>query len=166
VIAGEMNKMEPILKTSMLQMLTHLSQNKSVIDSYGRATSEAAVLAMNRACKDTVAQQLLPTLERSFHTLFAQLHDTFSKGINECEHSFRNEYRERICVTRFYNMNLSSLPVVRNIESNLERHRRQQDKEANTQLGTAMEKMRHALEGVRETISNDTKAELRKNSAE
>ncbi len=63
-------------------------------------------------------------------------------------------------------MNLSSLPVVRNIESNLERHRRQQDKEANTQLGTAMEKMRHALEGVRETISNDTKAELRKNSAE
>lgn len=88
VIAGEMNKMEPILKSSTMQLLTHLSQNKALIDSYSQATSAAAVTAMNRACRDTIGQQLLPSLERSFQSLFTQLHDVFSKGITECKHSF------------------------------------------------------------------------------
>ena len=57
-------------------------------------------------------------------------------------------------------------PVVQNIESNLERHRRLQDKEASTNLNSTMDKMRIALEQARGSISTDTKNELRKLSQE
>lgn len=166
VIATEMNKLEPVLKNTTLQLLTHLSQNKAIIDAYSQATSAAAVTAMNRACKETVSQHLLPSLERSFHNLFTQLHDTFAKGIAECEHSFRNEYTERICITRHFNSNNVTFPVVRNIESNLERHRRLQDKESVVQLNSTMEKMTLVLDQVRQSIATDTKSELRKISHE
>lgn len=155
-----MNKLEPVLKNTTLQLLTHLSQNKAIIDTYSQATSAAAVTAMNRACKDTIAQHLLPSLERSFHSLFTQLHDTFAKGIAECEHSFLNECKERIFVTRHFNN--VSFPVVRNIESNLERHRRLQDKESVVQLNATMDKMTVVLDQVRQSIANDTKMELRR----
>lgn len=56
--------------------------------------------------------------------------------------------------------------VVQNIEGNLERHRRLQDKEASTHLNSTMEKMRAALEQARGSISTDTKNELRKLSQE
>jgi len=135
VIASEMAKMEPLIRNSTMQLLTHLSQNKAIIDSYSQAASAAAVTAMNRSCKETVTQQLLPSLERSFQLLFNQLHDTFAKGITE---------------------------FVQNIESNLERHRRLQDKEASTNLNSTMDKMRIALEQARGSISTDTKNELRK----
>ncbi len=164
VIATEMNKLEPVLKNTTLQLLTHLSQNKAIVDSYSAATSTAAVSAMNRACKDTVAQQLMPQLERSFHALFSQLNDTFSKGINECEQSFTYEYSERIFITRHFNN--VNLPVVRNIENNLERHRRLQDKESVVQLNATMEKMTAVLDQVRQSIAADTKVELRKISQE
>lgn len=166
VIATEMNKLEPFLKNSTMQMMSHLSQNKSIIDAYSQATSTAAVSAMNRGCKDAITSQLLPSLEVSFQTLFAQLHNTFSKGITECEHSFRNDYSERICVTRHFNMNNVTLPVVRNIESNLERHRRLQDKESAVQLNATMDKIAVVLDQVRQSISSDTKTELKKISHE
>ncbi|XP_046460109.1 enhancer of mRNA-decapping protein 4-like isoform X4 [Daphnia pulex] len=139
VIATEMNKLEPFLKNSTMQMMSHLSQNKSIIDAYSQATSTAAVSAMNRGCKDAITSQLLPSLEVSFQTLFAQLHNTFSKGITE---------------------------FVRNIESNLERHRRLQDKESAVQLNATMDKIAVVLDQVRQSISSDTKTELKKISHE
>lgn len=167
VIATEMNRLEPVLKNTTLQLLTHLSQNKAIIDAYSQATSAAAVTSMNRACKDTITQQLLPSLERSFHSLFTQLHDTFAKGIAECEHSFTNEYTEKMSITRHFNLNnVTSLPVVRNIESNLERHRRLQDKESVVQLNATMDKMTIILEQARHSIATDIKSELRKISHE
>ena len=162
VIAVEMTKLEPLLKNSTVQLLTHLSQNKAIIDAYSQASSVAAVAAMNRSCKETVTQQLLPSLERSFHILFTQLHDTFAKGITECKPIFFTAFNcEGIyifCVCFFL--------VVLNIESNLERHRRLQDKEASTHLNSTMDKMRVTLEQARNSISTDTKNELRKLSNE
>lgn len=166
VISSEMTKLEPVLKNTTLQLLTHLSQNKAIVDAYSQATSAAAVTATNRACKETVSQHLLPLLERSFQNLFAQLHDTFAKGIAECEHSLTNEYTERICITRHFNVNNVNLPVVRNIENNLERHRRLQDKESTVQLNATLEKMTVMLDQVRQSIASDTKLELRKLSHE
>ncbi|KAK4023828.1 hypothetical protein OUZ56_009226 [Daphnia magna] len=139
VIASEMNKLEPVLKNTTLQLLTQLSQNKTIVDAYSQATSSAAVSAMNRGCKEAIASQLLPSLEGSFHSLFTQLHTTFSKGIAE---------------------------FVRNIESNLERHRRLQDKESTAQLNATMDKIAVVLDQVRQSISTDTKTELKKISNE
>ncbi|XP_059352148.1 enhancer of mRNA-decapping protein 4-like isoform X3 [Daphnia carinata] len=139
VIATEMHKLEPVLKNTTLQLLTQLSQNKTIVDAYSQATSSAAVSAMNRGCKEAIASQLLPSLEGSFHSLFTQLHTTFSKGIAE---------------------------FVRNIESNLERHRRLQDKESTAQLNATMDKIAVVLDQVRQSISTDTKTELKKISHE
>jgi len=63
-------------------------------------------------------------------------------------------------------MNNVTLPVVRNIESNLERHRRLQDKESAVQLNATMDKIAVVLDQVRQSISSDTKAELKKISHE
>ena len=160
VIATEMQKLEPVLKGTTLQLLTRLSQNQAIVDKYSAATSAAAVTAMNQACKEMVTQQLMPKVDRSFHTLFSQLHDTFAKGIAECEHSFNNDYTERIFITRHFNVNNVTYPVVRNIENNLERHRRLQDKESAAQLAASMEKMTSVLDQVRQSIAADTKLEL------
>jgi hypothetical protein len=71
-----------------------------------------------------------------------------------------------IYVTRHFNMNNVTLPVVRNIESNLERHRRLQDKESAVQLNSTMDKIAVVLDQVRQSISSDTKMELKKISHE
>jgi hypothetical protein len=55
---------------------------------------------------------------------------------------------------------------VRNIESNLERHRRLQDKESTVQLNATMDKIAVVLDQVRQSISSDTKMELKKISHE
>ena len=60
----------------------------------------------------------------------------------------------------------SSLAVVRNIEGHLERQRRLQDRESTAQLTATLDKMRVVLEQVRDSISTDTKTELRKVTSE
>ena len=85
VIATEMKQVEPVLKNATMQLLSQLSQSKSIVDAYTQATSTAAMTAMRAACKEAMQQQLLPSLDRSFQGLFSQLHATFSKGIEECK---------------------------------------------------------------------------------
>ena len=139
VNAAEMKQVEPVLKNATMQLLSQLSQSKSIVDAYIQATSAAAMTAMQRACKEAMAQQLSPTLDRSFQALFSQLHATFSEGIEE---------------------------FVRNIDGHLERQRRAQDRDSMTQLTGSLDKMRLGLEQVRDSISNDTKTELRKVTSE
>lgn len=166
VIATEMAKLEPMLKNTSVALLSQLSQNKTILEAYSEAASGAAAFTMNRVCKDTIAQQLLPSMDRSFNVLFSQVHDTFSKGISECEQIFSKEITERILITRFYNANNVAFPVVRNIEKNVEHHRRLQDKESSVQLSASMEKMSAVLDQARQSILNETKMEFRKISQE
>jgi len=190
VIATEMKQVEPVLKNATMQLLSQLSQSKSIVDAYSQATSTAAMTAMRAACKEAMQQQLLPSLDRSFQGLFSQLHATFSKGIEECEQyldvNLQNKLDDideisssRIIITRnLMNGHLivtsrplasspsSSLAVVRNIEGHLERQRRLQDRESTAQLTATLDKMRVVLEQVRDSISTDTKTELRKVTSE
>ena len=63
-------------------------------------------------------------------------------------------------------LHLFLFTVVRNIEGHLERQRRLQDRESTTQLTATLDKTRLVLEQVRDSISNDTKTELRKVTSE
>lgn len=85
VVAAEMTKLEPVVRSSTAQLLTHLSQNKAIVDTYGHAASSAAVSAVKHAFKDAVAQVLIPSLDKSLQQMFVQVNDTFNKGTTECK---------------------------------------------------------------------------------
>lgn len=84
VVASEMSRLEPVLQSSTLQLLTHLSKNKAIVDTYSQAASAAAVTAMKHAFRDAVTQSLVPSVEKSLQQMFVQVNDTFAKGTSEC----------------------------------------------------------------------------------
>ena len=85
VVASEMSKLEPVVKSSTVQLLTHLSQNKAIVDTYSQAATSTAVSAMKHAFRDAVTQSLVPSVEKSLQQMFIQVNDTFAKGTGECK---------------------------------------------------------------------------------
>ena len=85
IVASEMTKLEPVVRSSTAQLLTHLAQNKAIVDTYSHAASSAAVSAVKHAFKEAVTQVLIPSLDKTLQQVFVQVNETFNKGTSECK---------------------------------------------------------------------------------